>query len=247
MPLPQLVMFLGGMGGSPVEDTFAQALAEDTLDTMERVLESGGVDGAILATDNPQIGAAVPPRCAWTRRTARRFTSANAWRKSFASTSLERIIYLGAGSATLMARRRLLLAGPLPGHGLEHGADQQSLLRGLYGLSCRAGAVSGPAAGEGQPASSRSSRRSRSCPCRSCREASATQFNIDTPSDLAILKLVGQRGPRLTAWLDRRGAGCPQAIRPAWTSSPMPTRRCSWRAAWGARRGNTWRRRPPVG
>jgi hypothetical protein len=35
MPPPQLVMFLGGMGGSPCEDAFAQALAEDTLDTMD--------------------------------------------------------------------------------------------------------------------------------------------------------------------------------------------------------------------
>ncbi|MGA2286610.1 MAG: hypothetical protein ABSG55_10125, partial [Dehalococcoidia bacterium] len=32
--------------------------------------------------------------------------------------------------------------------------------------------------------------------------SAANQFNIDTPSDLAILKLIGHAGPRLSRWLD---------------------------------------------
>ncbi|MGA2285354.1 MAG: hypothetical protein ABSG55_03685, partial [Dehalococcoidia bacterium] len=102
MPLPQLVMFFGGMGGSPVEDEFGRALGEDTLDTLERVLDSGGVDGAILATDTPQI--------------AQHFSSevrvdvdegpfhfGQRLAQIVRRHELERLIYLGAGSGTLMA------------------------------------------------------------------------------------------------------------------------------------------------
>jgi hypothetical protein len=36
----------------------------------------------------------------------------------------------------------------------------------------------------------------------------ATQFNIDTPSDMAVLKLIGKAGPRLSAWLAAAEIDC---------------------------------------
>ena len=49
MPLPELVIFYGGMGGSPVEEMMADALAEDTLDALEKIVASNAVSGAILS------------------------------------------------------------------------------------------------------------------------------------------------------------------------------------------------------
>jgi hypothetical protein len=37
MPLPRLVVFYGGVGGAPIEEMLADAIAEDTIDTLEKV------------------------------------------------------------------------------------------------------------------------------------------------------------------------------------------------------------------
>ncbi|HUS82496.1 MAG TPA: hypothetical protein VM013_04475 [Dehalococcoidia bacterium] len=204
MPLPQLVMFLGGMGGSPVEDTFAQALAEDMLDTMERVLESGGVDGAFLATDNPQIGS----RCSADVRVdgdgdgdggpfhfGRRLT------EIIRRHELERLLYLGAGSATLMKGDDFFSLGHYLGM-----AWNMVLTNNRYSADFAA-FVPGKALLQVQPPAKdnllpRVLHDEADLSLQELPRSTATQFNIDTPSDLAILKLVGQAGPRLTAWLD---------------------------------------------
>ncbi len=202
MPLPQLVMFLGGMGGSPVEDTFAQALAEDALDTMERVLESGGVDGVILATDNPQIGS----RCAAEVRvegdgSGGPFHFGKRLAEIIRQHELERIIYLGAGSATLMAGDDFFSLGHYLGM-----AWNMVLTNNRYSADFAA-FVPGKAILQVQPPAKdnllpRILHDEADLTLQELPRSIATQFNIDTPSDLAIIRLVGQAGPRLTAWLD---------------------------------------------
>ena len=200
MPLPQLVTFLGGMGGSPIEDAFAQALAEDTLDTMERVLESGGVDGAILATDNPQIAG----RCSAEVRVdgdggpfhfGKRLTDV------IRQHELERVIYLGAGSATLMAGDDFFSLGHYLGM-----AWNMVLTNNRYSADF-AGFVPGRALFQVQPPAKdnllpRVLHDEADLTLQELPRSTATQFNIDTPSDLAIMKLVERGGPRLKAWLD---------------------------------------------
>src|SRR3990172_3875295 len=57
---PMLVVFLGGMGGSPVEDMLGTALQAAALDSLEEALGTGAFAGAVLATDAPDLLLALP-------------------------------------------------------------------------------------------------------------------------------------------------------------------------------------------
>jgi hypothetical protein len=206
MPLAQLVTFLGGMGGSPIEDTFAQALAEDILDTLERVLESGGVDGAILATDDPQIGARCPPGVRLDRDGGP-FHFGRRLAEVVRRHDLERVIYLGAGSATLMAGDDFFSLGHYLGMAWNmvltnnrYSADFTAFVPGRALLQVRP-----PAKDNLLP---RVLHDEADLSLQELPRSTATQFNIDTPSDLAVLKLIGRVGPRLTAWLDAAEIDC---------------------------------------
>ncbi|MBE3111647.1 MAG: hypothetical protein IMZ46_14270, partial [Acidobacteria bacterium] len=200
MPLPQLVMFLGGMGGSPVEDAFAQALAEDTLDTMKRVLESGGVDGAILATNNKRIVERCPPEVR-VDADGSPFHFGERLAEVIRRHELERIIYLGAGSATLMGGDEFFSLGHYLGMAWNmvltnnrYSADFAAFVpgRALFQVHL-------PAKDNLLP---RVLHDEADFSLQELPRSTATQFNVDTPSDLAILKLVNKAGPRLTEWLD---------------------------------------------
>jgi hypothetical protein len=200
MALPQLVMFLGGMGGSPVEDAFAQALAEDTLDTMERVLESGGVDGVVLATDNPQIGGRCPADVR-VEGDKGPFHFGRRLVEVIRQHELERLIYLGAGSATLLGGEEFFSLGHYLGM-----AWNMVLTNNRYSADF-AGFVPGRALFQVQPPAKdnllpRVLHDEADLSLQELPRSTATQFNIDTPSDLAILKLVKRAGPRLTAWME---------------------------------------------
>ncbi len=201
MPLPQLVMFLGGMGGSPVEEEFASALGEDALDTLERVLDSGGVDGAILATDRPQI--------------AQHFSSevrvdvddgpfhfGERLAEVVRRHGLERLIYLGAGSGTLMANDDFFSLGHYLGMAWNtvltnnrYSSDFAAFVPGqaLFRIPL-------PTKDNVLP---RVLHDSAGLTLQELPRSTANQFNIDTPSDLAVLKLTGHVGPRLHEWLGK--------------------------------------------
>jgi hypothetical protein len=202
MPMPQLVTFLGGMGGSAVEESFGEALAEDTLDTIERVLESGGVDGAVLVTDRPQIAG----RCSADVRVDEDGASFHFGRRLvevIRQHELERIIYLGAGSATLMVGDDFFSLGHYLGM-----AWNMVLTNNRYSADFAA-FVPGQALFQVQPPAKdnllpRVLHDEAALTLQELPRSTATQFNIDTPSDLAIMKVVRRGGPRLKAWLDDR-------------------------------------------
>lgn len=52
---PRLIIFNGGLSGSPVEDMVAEAQRCVTLDTIQRARESGVFGGIILATDSADL------------------------------------------------------------------------------------------------------------------------------------------------------------------------------------------------
>ncbi len=200
MPLPQLVMFFGGMGGSPVEDEFACALGEDTLDTLERVLDSGGVDGAILATDTPQIASHFSSEVRVDVDDGP-FHFGQRLAQVVRRHELERLIYLGAGSSTLMANDDFFSLGHYLGM-----AWNMVLTNNRYS-SDFAAFVPGKALFQ-IPLPSKDNvlprvlHDSAGLTLQELPRTTANQFNIDTPSDLAILKLTGHAGPRLSQWFE---------------------------------------------
>ena len=57
---PVLIVFLGGMGGSPAEDLVRAALAAAALDLLDEALETQAFERAILVTDDATISARSP-------------------------------------------------------------------------------------------------------------------------------------------------------------------------------------------
>ena len=54
---PTLVVFLGGLGSSPVEGMVGGARRAAALDSVEAALHSGSFTGAVLVTDDPAWAA----------------------------------------------------------------------------------------------------------------------------------------------------------------------------------------------
>ena len=52
-----LVLFCGGMGGSAIEDAFAEALRECALDTLEEARRTGAFVRYIVVADEPSAAA----------------------------------------------------------------------------------------------------------------------------------------------------------------------------------------------
>ena len=206
MPLPKLVAFLGGMGGSPVEDNFARALVEDTLDTIERVLESGGVDGAILATDSSSIGERCPSEV-MLDRDGKEFHFGRRLTELIREHDLERVIYLGAGSATLMPADDFFSLGHYLGM-----AWNMVLTNNRYSSDFTAFVPAEALFQVDPPAKDNLLPRvladEAQLSLQELPRSIATQFNIDTPSELAVLKLTERAGPRLAEWLEAAEMVC---------------------------------------
>ncbi len=196
---PVLIVFLGGMRGSPVEESLGRALEEAALDLLEEALPTGAFGGAVLATDSDALASRLPSGADLDRDKApfhfgRRLAALVHERR------IERPVYVGAGGVPLLrgsdlaaiARHLSTAVGVViannyfsadlvaftPGDALERidlPAGDNLLPRLLHD---QAGLESQPLP-----------------------RSSATQFNIDSPADLAMLKLAGGAGPLLTSHL----------------------------------------------
>lgn len=196
---PVLIVFLGGMGGSPIEELLGRALAEAALDLLEEALATGAFAGAVLVTDSDALAERLPPGVALDRDEGP-FHFGRRLAALVQERGFRRPVYVGAGGVPLLrgsdlaaiARRlaeceRTVIANNYfsadlvaftPGDALERidlPAGDNLLPRLLHD---QAGLTSEPLP-----------------------RSSATQFNIDSPADLAILKLAGGAGPRLGRFL----------------------------------------------
>jgi hypothetical protein len=206
---PVLVAFLGGMGGSPVEEMLAEALRAAALDSLEEALGTGAFAGALLATDTPDRlgrlppGVTVDPDCGsfhFGRRLAGLIEQHHT----------ESAVYFGAGSVPLL--RGSDFAAIASGLGA---APRVVISNNFYSgdlIAFRpASALLGvepPAADNALPRLLRDQAGLESLPLP---RSTATQFNIDSPADLAALALHGGTsaeggsasggGPRLSCLL----------------------------------------------
>jgi hypothetical protein len=188
-PRPVLVAFLGGMGGSPVEEMLAEALRAAALDSLEEALGTGAFAGALLATDAPDrlghlpAGVTVDPDRGpfhFGRRLA----------GLIEQHRIESVVYFGAGSVPLL--RGSDFAAIASGLGA---ASRVVISNNLYSgdlIAFRpASALLGvepPAADNALPRLLRDQAGLESLPLP---RTAATQFNIDSPADLAALALYG--------------------------------------------------------
>jgi hypothetical protein len=197
---PVLIVFLGGMRGSPIEDLLGRALAEAALDLLEEALATDAFGGALLVTDSDALEARLPPRVELDRD-AEPFHFGRRLAALVRQRRIQRPFYVGAGGVPLLrgsdlaAIAQRLVAGDdlviannyfsadlvalAPGDALDRielPATDNFLPRLLHD---QAGLASEPLP-----------------------RSSATQFDIDSPADLAMLKLAGGAGRNLARFLD---------------------------------------------
>src|SRR3990170_432783 len=99
---PALVVFLGGLGDSPVESVVAAARWAASLDSIEAALASGAFANAILVTDHVLIPADLPGLVVDLDDAAFHFGRrlADVLRRH----GTESVVYMGGGSVPLLAQ-----------------------------------------------------------------------------------------------------------------------------------------------
>lgn len=196
---PVLVTFLGGMGGSPVEETLAAALREAALDSLEEALGTGAFAGAILATDAPERLGPLPPGVTvdpdrgpfhFGRRLAGLVEQEH----------LESVVYFGAGSVPML--RGSDFAAIASALGTPSSAVISNNFYSGDLIAFRpASALLGIEAPEVDNSLPRVLRDQAGLKSQPLPRSTATQFNIDSPTDLAALALHRDVGPRLSRLL----------------------------------------------
>jgi len=196
-PAPALVVFLGGLGDSPVEEMVAGARVAASLDTIEAALQSGGFSGALLVTDGrfplrPLPGGVTVDADGGTYHFGRRL--ADAVRRH----GLGRVVYLGGGSLPLLGGEELAaVAEALSEDGILVTNNHYS--SDMVGFA--AGALDRIEPPESDNRLARALSEEAGLSVRALERTVASQFDIDAPTDLAVLALTGEGGPRLRAYL----------------------------------------------
>ncbi len=193
-----LVLFLGGMGGSPVEEMLAAALREAALDCVDQALATGAYAGAVVVTDRPGLQDLLPAGVAVDLDADGEFHFGRRLREVVERHGIERFVYVGAGSVPLMDEKDF--AAIAAGVAAGEGATTNNFFS--------ADLVAAPAAALHRiqlPAHDNilpRLLREAGVEVRSLPRTDATQFNLDSPADLAILAVTGRGGRRLRAFVD---------------------------------------------
>ena len=196
--LPALVVFLGGLGATPVEQMVAAARSAASLDTIEIALSTGAFDRAILATDGSSALPAIPNLAVDLDVGAFHFGSRLATLIEWCA--LESVVYLGGGSLPLLDATSL---GEIA-RKIEHpnaAITNNAFSSDLIAFSATDIVVKTiPSVGRDNSLA-RALEESAGLVLEELPRTVATQFDIDTPTDLAVLALTGEGGPRLRDYL----------------------------------------------
>ena len=207
---PSLAIFLGGMGGSPVEEWMREVLEAAALDTSAVAVASGVFRRVILATDRPLSGeppAGVEVRVDATRPTGMPFRFGPAFVEVAAEVGVGALGYVGAGSGPLLRAADFeAFVAPVRTAGAPVCVTNNRFSSDLFALAePRRMAELDPVADKDN-AIPRRLRDEHGFEVVELPRTLETQFNIDTPSDALALALSGRAGPRLTAALEGAGA-----------------------------------------
>jgi hypothetical protein len=197
---PVLVSFLGGVGGSPVEEMVAAARRAATLDTLERALSTGAFAHAILVADAADGLEALPPGVrldldAGPFHFGRRLVAL------VERLGLRSVVYFSGGSVPLLTAQDFVGIAQEVGRGEGKVVANNYYSADLVAFSpvdalrrIDLPAIDNPLA--------RLLAEQAGLTTHTLPRSVASQFDIDAPAELAILTLVGGAGPRLQALLD---------------------------------------------
>jgi hypothetical protein len=210
---PSLIVFSGGMRETPVERLVGAARDAAALDTIERACHSGAFAQAILATDDADVAVRVPAGVEVDIESGE-FDFGKRLRRIVADHRIERPLYIGGGSAPLLETGELgELAERLAG------SDQIVVSNNFFSADLVGWTPGAALDALGLvPSDNRLPQllhHGAGLPSWSMERTIASQFDIDTPTDLKILKLYGANGPRLRDYLaacDLDLSGCERAM-----------------------------------
>jgi hypothetical protein len=197
---PVLVSFVGGLGGSPVEEMTAAARRAATLDSLERALSSGAFAYAVLVADAADGLEALPPGVRldvdpgpfhFGRRLA----------EVIERLGLQSVVYFSGGSVPLLPAREFVGIVQELARGEGQVVANNYYSADLVAFSPTAAlrridlpAIDNPLA--------RLLAEQAGLTAHTLQRSVASQFDIDSPAELAVLSLVGGAGPRLQVLLD---------------------------------------------
>ncbi len=201
---PALIVFLGGLHGGDVESLLAEALAEAALDLLEEAAATGSFARYFLVTDGDALSDRLPEGVIVDRdREGGPFHFGRRLAGLIREHEIERPVYAGAGAAPL------LRGSDLAGIARHLSAAASTVVSNNYFSADLVAFTPGEVIHEIDPPDSdnllpRLLHDQAGLESQALPRSTATQFNIDSPADLAILKLAGGAGPRLSTWLADR-------------------------------------------
>lgn len=203
---PTLITFLGGLGDALAESIVGTARWAASLDTIETALSTGAFSGAILVTDVRVPPPDIPGVELDVDEGPYHFGRSLA--AVIRSHDLSSVLYMGGGSLPLLATD----AFPAIAETLSRGA---AVSNNTYSSDLVAFPISTVAQGPSpehvlasiEPlardnALARALSEHAGLTVEPLPKTIETQFDIDSPTDLAVLALAGRGGPRLRAYLD---------------------------------------------
>jgi hypothetical protein len=190
---PVLLVFCGGMGGSPLEELVSAAQIAAGLDSIERALRTDAFAGALFVTDRPETVEA--PAGVEVIASSGPFHFGSELARLITERGIERPLYFGGGAAPLLtagdfaAIAAKLIGGPVVVSNNFYSAD-------LVGFTPGSAIAAVPPPATDNPLA-RLLHEHAGLPSDPLTRTIATQLDIDTPTSLAVLALHGGFGPRL--------------------------------------------------
>lgn len=199
MTPPTLVIFLGALSGSAVEETVGGARRAAGLDSVEAALSSAAFEGAILAIDEPLPDAEIPGLVIDAddgpfHFGARLSSLINRYH-------LQSVVYVGGGSVPLFGAADFAALAANMEARAQRVLTNNSFSSDLVAFPVTANALGAIQALERDNSLARALEERAGLTIEELPRSAATQADIDGPSDVAILALTGRGGPRLKAHL----------------------------------------------
>jgi len=197
---PVLVSFVGGLGGSPVEEMTTAARRAATLDSLERALSTGAFAYAVLVASAADGLETLPPGVRLDVdpgpfHFGRRLASV------VERLGLRSVVYFSGGSVPLLAAQDFVGIAQELGRG-----EGQVVANNYYSADLVAFSPADALRRIDLPTIDNPLARllaeQAGLTTYTLPRSVASQFDIDSPGELAILTLVGGAGPRLQALLD---------------------------------------------
>jgi len=198
--MADLLVFLGGFGRSAVEEMVAGAHEAITLDTLERAEAAGCFRRVIVQTDRQSFGAGLDGRVEWCPSQSP-FHFGESLAELIRRYGIRRPFYIGGGSVPLLPAEALAgIVGRLTG--VEHTVITNNLFSADLVAFTPGEAIEAIDLPPTDNLLAQLLRRQAGLREVCLERTAATQFDIDTPTDLLILQVHPEAGPHISAYLN---------------------------------------------